>query len=152
MSLTIFRSDCSDARRLSKSVVKDNDSFFDVYTDLTNSSIAVDILMGVDEARFNSDVTFVGRTPDVGALNKMCLSTGTKTLLNIIQHPDVCFDVSECGINALQFIPRIKDGIIIWRFPLIPYRGKKDCDILYEGILYSNFSDFLNVIYKEDRG
>lgn len=149
MSLKIYRNDCIALRNRASTIVFDNNGFFDSGTSILDDDISRDVLNIVERDIFSTSTTFISR--DGIELDKSCLSTGTKTLLNIIQHPDVCFDVSECGINALQFIPRIKDGIIIWRFPLIPYRGKKDCDILYKGILYSNFSNFLNVIYKEDR-
>lgn len=47
--------------------------------------------------------TFYGRTANYGSLRKDYLSSGTKTLLNIISHPDKCFDVCECGGNVLSF-------------------------------------------------
>lgn len=150
MSLKIYRNDCIALRNRASIIVFDNNGFFDSRTSILDDDISRDVLNIVERGIFSTSTTFISR--DGIELDKSCLSTGTKTLLNIIQHPDVCFDVSECGINALQFIPRIRNGIIIWRFPLIPYRGKKDCDISYKGILYSNFSEFLNVIYKEDRG
>lgn len=150
MPLKIYRNDCIELRNHARTIVFDNNGFFDLRTNILNDDFSKDVLSTVERGIFSTSTTFISR--DGIELDKSCLSTGTKTLLNIIQHPDVCFDVSECGINALQFIPRIKDGIIIWRFPLIPYRGKKDCDISYNGIVYSNFSDFLNAIYKEDRG
>lgn len=149
MSLKIYRSVCVELKVCADAIVIDNNGFFDSRTSILNDDISKDVLSAVERGIFSTSTTFISR--DGIELDKSCLSTGTKTLLNIIQHPDVCFDVSECGINALQFIPRIRNGIIIWRFPLIPYRGKKDCDITYRGISYSNFSDFLNVIYKEDR-
>ena len=150
MPLKIYRNDCSELRNHASIIVFDNNEFFDSRTSILDDDISKDALSTVERGIYRSSTTFISR--DEIELDKSCLSTGTKTLLNIIQHPDICFDVSECGINALQFIPRIRDGMIIWRFPLISYRGKKDCDISYKGILYSNFSDFLNVIYKEDRG
>lgn len=150
MSLKIYQTDCIELRNHASTIVFDNNGFFDSRTSILNDDISRDVLSTVERGIFSTSTTFISR--DGFELDKSCLSTGTKTLLNIIQHPDICFDFSECGINALQFIPRIRNGIIIWRFPLIPYRGKKDCDISYRGILYSNFSDFLNVIYKEDRG
>ena len=149
MSLKIYRNDYIELRNHASTIVFDNNGFFDSRTSILDDDISKDVLSTVETGIFSTSTTFISR--DGIELDKSCLSTGAKTLLNIIQHPDVCFDVSECGINALQFIPRIRNGIIIWRFPLIPYRGKKDCDITYRGISYSNFSDFLNVIYKEDR-
>lgn len=149
MSLKIYRNVCVESMVCAGAIVIDNNEFFDSRTSILDDDISRDVLNTVESGIYRSSTTFISR--DAIELDKSCLSTGTKTLLNIIQHPDICFDVSECGINALQFIPRIRDGIIIWRFPLIPYRGKKDCDIFYRGISYSNLSDFLNVIYKEDR-
>ncbi|MDE7307768.1 MAG: DUF4869 domain-containing protein [Lachnospiraceae bacterium] len=63
--------------------------------------------MKIDKAEYTTSLTFLERTNILGNLNKSMLSTETKTLLNIINHPDICFNVAECGNNALQFLPKI---------------------------------------------
>lgn len=52
----------------------------------------------------------VGRDKSLGALFTDNLSTGTKTLLNIWQHRDLCFDTIECGNNALTLLMGFTEG------------------------------------------
>lgn len=111
----------------------------------------LDILKTVDSANYNSDLTFIGRTKELGALNKSMLSTGTKILLNIIYHPEVCFNVVECGNNALEFIPILKERHILWEMPVVVCMSNQKCDIEYGGIHYTNFSNFLSKIEMEER-
>lgn len=132
MSLQVYRSIVELSSNIR--VIKNNDSFFDVMTDLTNTELVCEILRTVDKAEFNSSQTFIGRTKELGALHKSMLSTGTKTLINIIHHPEICFNVAECGNNALQFIPKITEGHILWELPVVVCRDRPKCDIDYRGM------------------
>lgn len=51
---------------------------------------------------YNSPATFIGRDPSLGALYKQHLSTGTKTLLNVLNHPDKCFDTMQYHICSIS--------------------------------------------------
>ena len=79
------------------------------------------------------------------------LSTGTKTILNILSNPSDCFDLSECGDNVLKFLPRVTDGSVIWDVPCLVYCGKPDCNIEYRGKIYKDFYEFLCTVEKEER-
>lgn len=118
---------------------------------LSNTDVVSDILSVVDKAKYSSDLTFIGRTKELGALNKSMLSTGTKTLLNIINYPDRCFNVVECGNNALQFIPRLAEGHILWELPVVVCRDRFECDIDYRGRHYVDFHEFLAQVEREER-
>lgn len=80
----------------------------------------------------------------MGALNKNLLSTGTKTLLNVASHPNVCFDVCECGNNALNLLVSLTEGMVYWKTPAISYIGDGICDIVFHGVRCTNFYEFLN--------
>lgn len=123
-----------------------NDSFFDLETNLQDNPITHSILASIDKAKYNSELTFIGRSEGLGALNKTMLSTGTKTLLNIIGHKDICFDVCECGDNALSMLPLITNGNILWRYPTMCYNGDSSCDIVCNGISYKDFYEFLESV------
>lgn len=73
------------------SVIVDNDTYFDGHTELDPGSMCAGVLKVIDKAVYNSPATFIGRDPSLGALYKQHLSTGTKTLLNVLNHPDKCF-------------------------------------------------------------
>lgn len=129
-----------------------NDSFFDVYTQLSDDDLCKEILLKIDKAEYNTPFTFFGRTKILGNLNKSMLSTGTKTLLNIINHPDICFNVAECGNNALQFLPKIQNGNILWEMPAVAYCQEADCNIILNGVQYHDFYELLHDIeVKYDR-
>lgn len=149
MSLKIYRS--VDEVPSEIKVVNSNDSFFNVMTDLTNTELVCNILRTVDKAEFNSNQTFIGRTKELGALHKSMLSTGTKTLINIIQHPEFCFNVVECGNNVLQFIPKITEGHILWELPVAVCRDRPKCDIDYRGRHCAEFLEFLSQVEREER-
>lgn len=68
------------------------------------------ILRIIDQAEYCSEKTFIGRDKSLGALFTDNLSTGTKTLLNISQHRDLCFDTIECGNNALTLLMGFTEG------------------------------------------
>lgn len=52
---------------------------------------------------YNSPATFIGRDPSLGALYKQHLSTGTKTLLNVLNHPDKCFSTIDIVWDGKHF-------------------------------------------------
>jgi hypothetical protein len=145
MSLMVY-SNLEDVKKSGKTLVRLNDLYFDTETTLSDDNITSIILKTVDKASYNSKQTFRGRDESLGALNKSMLSTGTKTLLNILEHPDVCFDVCECGNNALCLLPLIKNGNIYWKVPVAVYDKNIDCDIQYEGSHYTDFDSFIESV------
>lgn len=150
MSLRVFLNE----KDIDKSLVYiyNNDTFFSAFTGLKDTSLVSDILKTIDEATRVSDLIFAGRTVEMGNSNKSLLSTGTKTLLNILQHPDKCFSVVECGNNALQFIPKITEGYIYWQYPALWYTEDGVCDIDCNDMHFSNFYDFLQYTLVVERG
>lgn len=135
-----------DVQKDNKELIRINDSFFNSETSIIDSLLVRDILTLIDKAEYNSDLTFIGRTKKLGALNKNMLSTGTKTLLNILSFPDICFDVCECGDNALSFLPKIREGNILWELPIAIYQGEPACDIECNGQHFTNFYKFLESV------
>ena len=127
--------------------IADNDRYFSI-TKLTQNPLVLKILSQIDGAAYASPSTFYARNGQL--LPKECLSTGTKTLLNILQHPNCCFDVCECGDNALNMLPLLSAGNIYWRVPVTLYDGAAQCDIICKRKRFTDFYEFLNFAY--DRG
>lgn len=125
-----------------------SDSYFDTHTYLSTDKLVTDILWTVDKAKYNNKNSFISRIPDIGVLNKTYLSSGTKTLLNIINHPNVCFSAETCGGNALDFISCIHSGNILWRLAVLNYAGDSEaCDIVLNGEKrYTNMFRFLDAL------
>lgn len=122
-----------------------NDIFFDSVL-LSDTVETKEILKKIDNASYGSENTFIGRDASLGKLNKGLLSTGCKTMLNIANNPDICFDVVECGQNALEIIPKIKNGNILWKNPALHLLYDYECDICVDGKNFERFSDVLEYL------
>lgn len=126
-----------------------NDVFFNGATTIPDTEFATKVLSAIDQAKRVTATTFEPRVKDFGNLFIEHLSTGCKTLLNIISHPEMCFNVNECGNNALQFLPEITEGSIYWRVPSCLYKGDGACDIIFCGKHFTDFYDFLDYCREE---
>lgn len=136
-------------------IVKSNDAFFNAFSIISDDEFSTTVLEHIDKAIRVSNLTFIGRNPEFGSLFKNFLSTGTKTLLNIKQHPDLCFNAIECGVNALELLPLIQEGYTYSLDYVDIYTNdlNKHCNILYRGDIYTNLSNFIRVYsnnYDED--
>ena len=131
-------------------IIKSNDSFFNTHTNLIDDDFGKLVLNHVDKATFASVMSFNGRSSCFGPLNKNNLSTGAKTLLNIYQNPDFCFNVVECGTNARELLPFIKNGNIYTKDYLDIYirTFNRECSISYRNKEFYNTIDFME-FYKE---
>lgn len=148
MSLNIYRK--REEVPEGMKIVDVNDGFFDADTMLEDTELVREILQRIDKAEYNTEAVFNSRSDKFKYLNKACLSTGTKTLLNIISHPDRCFNVIECGNNALEILPQITEGNILFEYPVVAFSGKGTCDIMYRGKHYVDFYEFLQQVYEEE--
>lgn len=104
-----------------------NGPYFDS-TSLRDDEETRKILKTVDKAVYMSPYTYK-RLDRQGELNLENLSTGCKTLLNILYNPDKCFDTIECGPNALAILPIITDGHALWEHPCAFKWEDMECDI-----------------------
>lgn len=150
MSLRIFTNESDIPKDLASKVIIQNDDFFDTQTLLSDKKIVREIISQVDNGSYHSENYFIPRNENIGAISRECLSTGSKTLINIVLHPDYCFDIIECGNNAIQILPLIKNGSILWRKPTAVYSGQEECDVIYKNQKYNNFYDLLDTIYEEE--
>lgn len=129
-------------------LIKFNDLFFNGVS-IPQTALAKNILWVIDHAKYNSPETFIGRDESLGALNKSMLSTGCKTLLNIITHPDICFDLIECGENALEMLPLITNGKVYWKNPVAFPSNDTACDICIQDKHFSSYMDALGFLMEE---
>lgn len=147
MSLAVF----TDKSKIPKDIkfVNYNDIFFGEVL-LNETELVKTVLEKVDRAIYHSPTSFIGRDKDLGALHKSYLSTGCKTLLNIISNPNICFDVCECGPNALTLLSYIKNGYVYWHNPALQVLETYECDIKVDNITFTDFEEFVNYIMDGD--
>ena len=86
----------------SKNWIFQNDLYFNLNTgneEMTQSEI--DLIQQIDDAKLTPD-KHIETKYGLGTIRN--LSSGCKTLLNIVKHPDKVVNVEECGPNVLRII------------------------------------------------
>ena len=86
----------------SKDWIFHNDLYFNLNTGNEEmSQKEIDLIQQVDEAKLTPD-KHIETKYGLGTIRN--LSSGCKTLLNIVKHPDKVVNVEECGPNVLKMI------------------------------------------------
>ena len=89
-------------RKDSKDWIFYNDLYFNLNTGNEDmSQKEIDLIQQVDEAKLTPD-KHIETKYGLGTIRN--LSSGCKTLLNIVKHPDKVVNVEECGPNVLRII------------------------------------------------
>ncbi|MCM1025767.1 MAG: DUF4869 domain-containing protein [Roseburia sp.] len=103
-----------------KEYIELNDVFFNQKTVNKLDERASEIAERIDGAKllgkYKIESSFNGVTLDVD-----CLSTGCKTVLNILYYPDKVFCLKECGDNALELLYGMEEGAVYSDYALIPF-------------------------------
>jgi len=97
-----------------------NDVFFNRNTVELLDEQANEIIKEIDQSEMLSRYTIRSRFNET-VLNIDKLSTGCKTVLNIVYNPQKIFDIRECGDNALDMIYKLSFGNICCDYPMISF-------------------------------
>lgn len=116
--ITVFK-DKKDIPR-DMGYVELNDLFFDQNTVSALDDRADKIMEMIDGARRISKYKICSRFDDI-ALDIDRLSTGCKTVLNVLYHPEKVFCMKECGDNALKILYGLETGNVYSEYALVPY-------------------------------
>lgn len=97
-----------------------NDIFFNQNTVLKLDDKANAIVERIDESeldgKYKIKSKFNGVTLDID-----CLSTGCKTVLNVLYFPNKVFCLKECGDNALEVLYGLLQGAVYSDYAVIPF-------------------------------
>ena len=97
-----------------------NDVFFNQNTVSRLDDRANVIVKKIDDSKligqYRMESKFNGVTLDID-----CLSTGCKTVLNVLYFPDKVFCLKECGDNALEVLYRLENGAVYSDYAIIPF-------------------------------
>ena len=106
-----------------------NDVYFNKNTAEFLDERAKVIIQQIDQSEMLDKYTIKSRFNET-VLNIDQLSTGCKTVLNIIYNPQKIFDIRECGENALDVIYKLPHGNICCDYPLISFdmQSVEACD------------------------
>ncbi|WP_455720563.1 DUF4869 domain-containing protein [Agathobacter sp.] len=100
--------------------VEINDLFFNQNTVLKLDSRAKSIIEKIDDSQLIGKFKIESKFNDV-TLDIDHLSTGCKTVLNVLYFPDKVFCLKECGDNALEILYELKDGAVYSDYAIIPF-------------------------------
>ena len=100
-----------------------NDIFFNKNTVLKLDDRADKIVEKVDGAKLLNKYKFESKFNGV-TLDVDCLSTGCKTILNVVYFPDKVFCIKECGENALEILYNLQEGFVYSDYAMIPFELK----------------------------
>jgi hypothetical protein len=101
-----------------------NDIYFNKYTVERLDSYAKDVVASIDSSELIDNYTMKARF-DGTVMNTDKLSSGCKTVLNIMYNTDKVFDLRECGENALDMIYSLDDGNVYCEYPMISFAMKE---------------------------
>lgn len=103
-----------------KEYVELNDVFFNQKTVSRIDDKASAIVEKIEDSKligkYKMESKFNGVTLDID-----CLSTGCKTVLNVLYFPDKVFCLKECGDNALEVLYGLKAGAVYSDYAVIPF-------------------------------
>lgn len=97
-----------------------NDVFFNRNTADKLDECAAEIIRKIDGTRLLGKYKIESKFNGV-ALDVDCLSTGCKTVLNVLYFPEKVFCMKECGDNALEVLYHLRDGLVYSDYALIPF-------------------------------
>lgn len=97
-----------------------NDLFFNQNTVLIIDEHARRIMEQIDGVKWISKYKISSRFNGV-ALDIDKLSTGCKTVLNVMYYPEKVFCMKECGDNALGILYALKEGNVCSEYAMIPF-------------------------------
>lgn len=110
-------------------IISMNDAYFDRYT-FANLQyyVAQDVIRRIDGVELTQDFKIVSKFTQ-GLLSLDHLSTGCKTVLNIIFNQDKIFTLAECGKNALEVLYEYSTGNAYTPILITPIRKDIACDV-----------------------
>lgn len=144
MSLTIYRSLFTVPENME--YINGNDVFFNLHTDLKNTAEVQALLKKIDGVKYKDEknVTVYTAANEGSTLGKSKLSTGIKTILNIMHHPDKCFSTIECGKNVLLEILKLTEGNVVWESSVI--FADAPCDIIVDDEHYTSVKEAMHAV------
>ena len=97
-----------------------NDIFFNQNTVLKLDEKAETIMAQLEDVKQVSQFKIASKFNDV-ILDIDCLSSGCKTVLNIVYFPNKVFSIKECGDNAIELLYQLNQGAVYSDYAVIPF-------------------------------
>lgn len=104
-------------------LIEYNDIFFNKFTSQLIDDRAKSIISEIDGAKLIGKYKIQSKFGDM-VLDIDKLSSGCKTVLNIIFNPNKVFSIKECGDNALNIIYNLDLGNVFCEYTMISFDMK----------------------------
>ena len=106
-----------------------NDMWFEANLDSIDENVLCEMIKKID------DTEYVGNYMIMSKFNQQVISvanisTGCKTVLNVISFPNKIFSLSECGKNALNEIFKLKNGKCHMSYYAMPKKLDNQIEII----------------------
>lgn len=112
-----------------ENVININDVYFNKYTfGKLDYATSKSIIKEIDGVELTQDFKIISKFTN-GVLDLTKLSTGCKTVLNILYNQDKVFNMSECGMNAVSLIYNLSVGNVYVDTLVTPLTRDIDCDV-----------------------
>lgn len=112
--------------------IPENDVFFgfNTYDIVLSDKELQDILERVEGVTYIGDGKVISKFTDT-AIDMSMISTGVKSLLNIVAHQDKVFGVSECGGNVVDELFRLNCGNVYSNCVITPFEvDNVNCEVV----------------------
>ena len=109
-------------------IIDSNDILFnyDLYNNMHISSLIKSIMKEIDGAEYIQGMDMRSKFGNITTMEN--LSTGCKTVINIVNHPEAVINCIECGDNVLhEILKNIKIGNVL--FEIIPSNADMHIDV-----------------------
>ena len=109
-------------------IIDSNDILFnyDLYNNMNVSPLIRNIMKSIDGAKYLQGMDMRSKFGNITSMEN--LSTGCKTVINIVNHPEAIINCIECGDNVLHKILRhLKMGNVL--FEIIPSNADMLIDV-----------------------
>ncbi len=101
-----------------------NDVYFNQKTVSILDDKAETVIAQIDNSKLMGKYKIKSKFNGV-ALDIDCLSTGCKTVLNVLYYPEKVFCLKECGDNALNVLYNLEKGAVYSDYAIIPFEMDK---------------------------
>lgn len=151
MSLYLY--DSYDEVPVGVEIIKENDIFFNRYSDLRNEEFILRVLKDIEQCERVSDERAISLRVGEGVPIYLSeLSTGGKTAINTYEYPDKCFDLLECGDNATWIIlSGIRNGNVVGFVGSVTVDEGLECDVIYHGKQCKTVGELLDWMYEYEK-
>ena len=133
--------------------VKDfNDAFFNTnYTGYKFGKTDKDIIKAIDDVDYLGKFRIKSKFYKGTAIRVTELSTGCKTVLNVVNNPDEIFSIAECGENAIKTLFALNTGNIYIPYFILPPQSTAKVKVYYKNNSRVLTRKELEILFNEVR-